>query len=116
MICQIFDNTVFVVMSNDEALATLAWKILVAESVPNTYILEGGINGWLDTFSHEEDGIEAMQGIPHSEDNLRYTFVAALGSAFEAADPHFNEWERVLIYTPKIILQRKAGPTGGGCG
>ena len=113
---QMPENTVFVVMSNDEALATQAWKILVAESVPNLYILEGGINGWLDVFAHEEDGIELMQGIPHTEDNLRYTFVAALGSAFEAADPNFNEWEKVLIYTPKIILQRKAGPTGGGCG
>jgi hypothetical protein len=104
-------------MSNDEAAATEAWKILVAESVPNVYILEGGINGWLEIFANEEDdGIEEMQGMPHMEDNLRYTFVAALGASFEAADPHFNEWENVLEYTPKIELQRKTGPTGGGCG
>ncbi|MFC1879747.1 rhodanese-like domain-containing protein [Chloroflexota bacterium] len=111
------ENTVFVVMSNDEAAATEAWKILVAESIPNVYILEGGINGWLDTFAHEEDdGIEHIKDSAHTEDSLRYTFVAALGASFEAADPHFNEWEKVLEYTPKIKLQRKTGPSGGGCG
>ena len=40
-------NTVFVTMSNDEAAATEAWKYLVAESVPNVYILEGGVNNWI---------------------------------------------------------------------
>ena len=49
-------NTVFVVMSNDETAATEAWKIMVAESVPNVYILSGGINGWLDTFAGEFEG------------------------------------------------------------
>ena len=34
-------NTVFVVMGNDEAAATDVWKVMVAESVPNVYILEG---------------------------------------------------------------------------
>ena len=47
-------NTVFVVMSNDEVAATEAWKVLAAESVPNTYILEGGVNRWLDVFANEE--------------------------------------------------------------
>ena len=111
------ENTVFVVMSNDEAAATEAWKILAAESIPNLYILEGGVNGWLDIFANEEDdGIEQIQGVPHKEDNFRYTFVAALGSSFEAADPHFNVWENQIEYFPKIKLQRKTGPTGGGCG
>ena len=32
-------NTVYVLMSNDEAAATEAWKLLSAESVPNVYIL-----------------------------------------------------------------------------
>ena len=42
-------NTLFVTISNDEAAATEAWKILKAESVQNVYILEGGVNRWLDT-------------------------------------------------------------------
>ena len=43
-------NAVFVVMSNNEELSTKAWKMLVAESLHNVYILEGGINYWLDVF------------------------------------------------------------------
>ena len=47
-------TTVFVVMSNDEQAATEVWKTLVAESVPNVYILSGGVNGWLDTFAGDD--------------------------------------------------------------
>ena len=43
-------NTVFVVMSNDETRATEAWKVLKAESLPNVYILEGGVNNWIRTW------------------------------------------------------------------
>lgn len=44
-------NTLFVTMSNDEAAAIEAWKTLAAESVPNVYNLEGGVNNWLNTFN-----------------------------------------------------------------
>src|SRR6266542_85821 len=40
-------NSVFVLMGNDETAATEAWKRLVASSVKNVYILEGGINNWI---------------------------------------------------------------------
>ena len=106
------ENTLFVVMSNDETAATEAWKILVAESVPNVYILEGGINGWLDTFAEDENRIRKLSS--GSEDELRYDFAAALGAAFPAADPDPHEFE--LDYEKKIKLELKRGPTGGGCG
>ena len=48
------ENTVFVVMSNEETGATNAWKMLVAESVPNVYLLEGGINNWIATFGDDD--------------------------------------------------------------
>lgn len=105
-------NTVVVVMSNDEAAATEAWKILQAESVPNVYILEGGVNAWLDTFASEENGILA---IPASgEDRLRYTFAAALGGAYHSADPDPNHYE--FEFTPKVKLDIPRGPSSGGCG
>src|SRR5512145_1084601 len=47
-------NSVFVLMSNDEIAATDAWKQLVASSIPNVYILEGGINNWIAFFGEEE--------------------------------------------------------------
>ena len=107
------ENTVYVVMSNDEALATQAWKILLAESVPNVYILEGGINQWLAVFAIEDPQIQPSP-TPSDVDRLSFVFPAALGDRFSAADPNPHEYE--LEYTPKIKLQRTRGPSGGGCG
>jgi hypothetical protein len=105
-------NTVFVVMSNDEFTATEAWKVLVAESVPNVYILEGGINGWLDALAIGDDRIRPIEST--GADTIRYAFNAALGSAYSSADPMLHEFE--LEYIPRIKLELKRGPTGGGCG
>ena len=106
-------NNVYVVMGNEEAAATEAWKIMVAESVPNVYILEGGINGWLHTFATEEAEI-APTPSPSGTDALGFTFPAALGSRYEASFPSIHEWE--LEFTPKIKLQIQRDKSGGGCG
>lgn len=106
-------NAVFVVMSNDETAATEAWKTLVAESVPNVYILEGGINNWLTLFADEE--FKTTHVLPETADDvLRYRFEAAVGARFVAANPNPDGFE--LEYTPKVELGVKRGPTGGGCG
>ncbi len=106
-------NTVFVLMSNDEEAATEAWKILKAESVPNLYILEGGINAWLETYAGHSISEENRISNPQP-DQLAYRFNVATGSRHEAAepDPHFLD----LKYEPKIILELKRAPTSGGCG
>jgi hypothetical protein len=106
-------NTIFVVVSNDEHAATEAWKVLVAESVPNTYILEGGINNWISVFGEEDPNIELASNITGA-DVLRYVFPAALGDRYQCADPNPHEWE--LEFTPKIKLQIKRDKSGGGCG
>ena len=105
-------NTVVVVMSNDEAAATDMWRELMAQSVANVYILEGGVNEWLATFAAEDERIVAItdQGV----DKLDYIFSAALGEAFPAATPDPHEYE--LEYTPKIKLNIPRGPKSGGCG
>lgn len=106
-------NTLFVVMGNGETAATDAWKTLVAEAVPNVYILEGGINNWLATFGTESFLAEHPPA-PGSDDTLLYTFNAALGSRYAVAepDPHLYELE----YTPKVQMELKRAPSGGGCG
>ena len=106
-------NTVFVLMSNDETAATEAWKTLAAESVTNSYVLEGGINQWIETFGKEESDIVQVSS-PSGNDDLCFSFPAALGDRFAAADPSPHEWE--LDYTPKIKLQVKRDKSGGGCG
>ncbi len=106
-------STVTVVMSNDETAATQAWRLLQAESISNVYILAGGINYWIRTFGAGEEDI-VRRDVPAGEDVLGYTFPAALGALFEAARPSPHEWE--LEYTPRIKLERKRSPSGGGCG
>lgn len=105
-------NTVFVTMSNDEEAATEAWKTLQAESVPNVYILEGGINNWIATFG--DDDLTKNYNAGAGDDELCYIFDSAIGSRYGAAepDPHAQE----LIYLPKIVLELKRAPTSGGCG
>jgi len=100
------------VMSNDETLATEAWKLMTAESIPNVYILEGGINYWLDIFAAEDKAIRRVAA--SGEEVLRYDFPAALGARYPAATPDPHHYE--LEYTPKIKLDVKRGPGGGGCG
>jgi rhodanese-related sulfurtransferase len=106
-------NTIFVTMSNDEAEATEAWKILRAESVPNIYILEGGINAWLDTFA-ADSFTETDRVSLRKEDQLAYRFNVATGSRHRAAEPDPNLID--LKYEPKVILELKRAPTSGGCG
>ncbi len=107
------ENTVFFIVSNDETAATEAWKILVAESVPNVYILEGGINNWLATFSEPE--FQTTYRLDSVADEiLAYGFPAALGSRYPAADPNPDVFN--LEYVSKVVLQIKRGPSSGGCG
>jgi len=106
-------NTVYVVMSNDETTATQAWRMLAAESVPNIYILEGGVNNWLRVFAAEEQAIQPT-ATPPGQERLIYAFPAALGARYEAAYPNPHEWK--LEYTPKIKLQIQRDKSGGGCG
>ncbi len=105
-------NTIIVLMSNDESAATDAWKTLVAESITNVYILEGGINNWLTTFTGEQSGYTPASA--KGDDQLRFSFTAARGDAYPAADPEPENYP--LEFTPKVQMQNKKGPSGGGCG
>jgi rhodanese-related sulfurtransferase len=105
-------NSVFVLMSNDEIAATDAWKQLVASSVPNVYILEGGINNWIAFFGENE---EFQTASSVGDDQLSYLFPAALGSNYESCDPDPIQYED-LEFEAKIKLELKRDKSGGGCG
>jgi len=108
-------NTVFVLISNDEARATEAWKILKAESLPNLYLLEGGVNGWLAMFADEQFLKDNLLADP-KDDCLAYHFDAALGDRIAAAEPEYSKTDLRLQFKPKIKLELKRAPTSGGCG
>jgi rhodanese-related sulfurtransferase/uncharacterized membrane protein (DUF485 family) len=106
-------NSVFIVMSNDEAAATKAWKMLVASGIQNSYILEGGVNNWIAFFGKDD---KALQPAPNAgDDQLGYIFPVALGSRYESCSPNPIEYE-ALTFEAKIKLQLKRDKSGGGCG
>jgi rhodanese-related sulfurtransferase len=106
-------NTVFIVMGNDETAATQAWKVLVAHSLQNSYILEGGVNNWIAFFGEDD---KALQANPNAgDDQLGYIFPAAYGSRYESCSPDPIEYEN-LDFEAKIKLQLKRDKSGGGCG
>ena len=114
LIAEYTPNRVIVVISNDETRATQAWKVLVAESVSNVYILEGGLNNWIAFFGADDPNIEGKVSNPKDE-QLAYIFPAALGDRYECSDPNPIEFEE-LEFEPKIQLQLKRDKSGGGCG
>jgi rhodanese-related sulfurtransferase len=114
IISQSAPNLVVAVMSNDEDAATEAWKTLAAASVPNVYILEGGINNWITTFGKEEPDITPITSEQFENDTLRYLFEAALGGRYECSDPNPHEFD--FEFEPKIKLELKRDKSGGGCG
>ncbi len=107
-------NAVVVLMGNDEAAATEAWKYLRAEGTRNLYLLEGGVNNWIATFGDEEFKT-ANANAAASDDRLAFTFPTALGAGYAFAAPNEKAAEG-LAFTPKILLELKRGPGGGGCG
>lgn len=114
LIAEYTPNRVIVVMSNDEILATHAWKVLVAQSVANVYILEGGLNNWIAYFGEDDPNIAGRVSNPVM-DQLAYIFPAALGDRYECSDPSPIKFEE-LEFEPKIQLQLKRDKSGGGCG
>lgn len=107
-------NQILVLMSNDESAATQAWKLMTAEGVTNVYILEGGINNWIEYFGSQDPAI--LDRITNKKDDgLGYIFPAALGDRYKTSDPDPLEYEN-LNFLPKIQLQLKRDKSGGGCG
>lgn len=108
-------NTVTILVSNDEARATRAWKMLTGEGIMNVYILEGGINGWLDLFAVNGacEGCQPKDG-PAPEGELAWEFEAALGSNRPIANPDTFR-DKAFFFAPKVELEVKERPAGG-CG
>jgi hypothetical protein len=115
------EESVFVLMSNDETLATESWKQLVSRDVRNIYILEGGINNWLAVYGEGSENASTdtsapmpVRAWPAADEQLRYHFTAALGAAAPTATP--SQHDVGVEYTPKVQMMKKAPTGGGGCG
>jgi uncharacterized protein len=105
---------VVVIVSNDEILATEAWKRLMALAKPNVYILEGGINHWLNIYGVVDDEHQAhgVASLAKPDGTLRHPFKLALGARHGAARPDEHRVPH-REYTEKVRLLKKVAKAGG---
>lgn len=105
---------VVVIVSNDEILATAAWKQLMALAKPNAYILEGGLNHWLNIYGVLDDEHEnhATTSLSRPDGTLRHPFKMALGARHAAARPdeHIAPQRE---YSSRVKLLKKIARAGG---
>ena len=106
--------TVVVVVDNSEERAPEAWKMLVTQSVLNVYLLDGGVNHWLDVFGHAGHEQCDQADLGGGRYGLRHAFSAALGSNQPGAEPDAGVAAN-LKFVEKVKLQKRK-VSGGGCG
>ncbi len=115
-----YATSVKVVMSDDEARAEAAWRVLTAHGAAHVYVLAGGVNLWLDVFREARlDAVPARSAA--ATDTLRHVFPSSLGSRYAFAFPSEETYRRLLTSKARPVEARvkavtKAAATHGGCG
>jgi rhodanese-related sulfurtransferase len=108
------ENAVVVLVSNDEKLATEAWKHLMVIAKPNAYILEGGLNHWLDIYGvrPEDAGEHDRAAVVRQDGTMRHPFAQALGDRHAAAQPDEHHLP-ARSYEKRVRLIKKIAKAGG---
>jgi rhodanese-related sulfurtransferase len=136
------ENTVFFLVSNGEKAATQAWQALKGNGALNLYIIEGGINKWLEVYPPESCVLAEAEAKPAGPgEHLQFAFRYAIGANSRAAHPdsvrtqcwvicpnvsvtgtttcdakaHAPTGPAPRVYTKKVKMQRKVA-IKGGCG
>jgi len=78
-------STVTFLVGNGEAAALAAWKRLTALGVKNLYVVEGGVNRWLELYPAPE--CVSSKAAPEGEDGLAWRFSYAAGASLPSAWP-----------------------------
>ena len=132
------ENAITFLVSNDERDATEAYRILKAQNVHNIYVIEGGINNWLDRYPPPACVARRRAGKPAAGE-LAWIFAYSLGSGLAAAHPDVARADPApacaradagtaagseaghgagiakATYTRKVKIQKKVAAKGG-CG
>jgi len=131
-------STVTFLVGNGEVSALNAWKHLIAQGVPNLYVIDGGMNRWLERYPVDACVAERV-GASDGRDGQAWRFLYATGSTQPAAWPEIDtsrsfrspcvakevdvhpgahhaarSWP-VHAYTKRVKLKSKAA-VKGGCG
>jgi len=135
-------NMATFVVSNDDQLAAEGWRLLRAHGVPNLYILEGGVNRWLELHPAPPCLAYVVPVAERRPEQLAYVFRRAVGDCCNQASPEVRHRDLpndcflashpdslsarsaagqkapeapVEAFTRKVKLQKKAA-VKGGCG
>lgn len=126
------DNVIHLLVSTGDELAADAWKQLKARGVLNLYVIDGGINHWLEIY-RPANCIAERQDLPEGmpDETPVHRFLLAVGDRIPQAHPDYagrdplpdcavasakaGHHESAGSYQKKVILQKKAA-TKGGCG
>ncbi len=109
--------SIVVLVSNDGKRATEGWKILRARGLLGSYILDGGINQWLEIYGPIAKVKPTRLSNVTAAEALRFTFPAAYGDRLDIAWPdpkHMKLPER--SYLRKAKSMKPVALAGGGCG
>ena len=79
-------STVTFLVANGEGPALEAWKALRASGVQNLYVVEGGVNRWLELYPVDAC-VAAAAPVAGPEDRLAWRFAYAAGSSLPSAWP-----------------------------
>jgi rhodanese-related sulfurtransferase len=131
-------GTVTFLLGTGEPAALAAWKFLVTQGVPNLYVVEGGVNRWLERFPVDACVAERV-GAADGRDAPAWRFRYAAGSTQPASWPELptsRSWRSpcapaadeahaagshegktwpAYAYTKRVKLKSKAA-VKGGCG
>jgi uncharacterized protein len=78
-------SSVTFLAGNGDARAIEAWKQLAAEGVANVYVVEGGVNRWLELYPVPECAATRRAG--SGEDELAYRFRTSTGESLPSSWP-----------------------------
>ena len=131
-------NAVTFIMGNGEAAALAAWKSLKALGATNVYVVDGGVNRWLELYAVPECVARRTTAAAAAPEALAFRFAHATGEREPAAWPERAESQAfrtpceetvsrggeaghgeiawpAYAFTKKVKLQTKAA-VKGGCG
>ncbi len=132
-------NTVIFTVSTDDEVAAIGWQMLVAQGVPNVYIIEGGVNNWMSIFTPPPCLAYPKKGERKVEEPA-FVFHRAVGDCCNTAYPEIRHKEKptdchlesfskdaaahseagekkpeapIVKFERKVKLERKAAVQGG---
>jgi hypothetical protein len=104
-------NAVTFLVSNGETTALAGWKVLQAQGVANVYVIDGGIDRWLELYSPPACVARRLD-TGRNPDAFAYRFAYATGSMLPSAQPELP----IAMPSLPCASETAAGMPGPGRG